>query len=223
MPMEPTAAIEVIAYNWVPPLARGQVRDLRARWALEEIGLPYRTRLFDVRNKPDALYALQPFGQVPAYCEGAVQLFECGAIALHIAEKDERLLPRDPIGRGRATSWLFAALNSIDPLVLSLIVARVHGEAKGWAAGARETIVPMLEARLQRLADALGGKDWLDTRFTVADLMMVATLRAINRDLVAMPEPIAAYVARGEARPAFQAALAAQFADFIPEEQELPA
>jgi glutathione S-transferase len=220
--MDANAPIEVTALAWVPPLARGQVRDLRVRWALEEAGLPYRTRLFDKRSQP-ACDIVQPWAQVPVYREGNVTMFECGAIALHIAEKSEALLPRDPAGRATAITWLFAALNSIDPMVQSLAIARFFGEEKGWADGMRETVVPLLERRLDLLSERLGDRDWLDGRFTVGDLMMVATLRTPRKGTLAMPQNLVDYIARGEARPAFQVAMAAHLGDFIPDEQSVPA
>jgi glutathione S-transferase len=222
MPMDANAAIEVTALAWVPPFARGQVRDLRVRWALEEAGLPYKTRLIDKREQPQGDTA-QPWGQVPVMREGDITMFECGAIALHIAEKSEALLPSDPGGRATAITWLFAALNSIDPMVQSLTVARIYGEEKGWASGLRETVVPLLEQRLAKLAARLGDKDWLDGRFTVGDLMMVATLRTPRKGTLNMPDNLIAYIERGEARPAFQAALAAHLADFMPDPESVPA
>lgn len=207
--------IEVTAFAWVPPFARGQVRDLRVRWALEEIGLPYRTRLLG-GERPAEYYREQPWGQVPAYREGDLQLFECGAIALHIAEKDERLLPRDPIGRGRAISWLFAALNSVDPQIGGLnVVTLFHADAE-WSAAATPVFRDGVMRRLTRLSDWLGDKEWLEDRFTVGDLIMVATLRSLAPEMLAeASESLVAYVARGEARPAFQRALAAQLGDFV--------
>jgi glutathione S-transferase len=163
---------QVTAFAWVPPFARGQVRDLRVRWALEELDRPYTVRLLSGPERPKNYFHEQPWGQVPAYREGDLRLFECGAIALHIAESDPegRLLPRDPV------------------------------------------------ARLGRLADWLGQKDWLEDRFSVGDLLMVATLRSIDdAELLGRHPTLAAYVARGEARPPFQRALAAQMADFVPD------
>jgi glutathione S-transferase len=223
MPAEPDTFIEIVAYDWVPAAARGHVRDLRVRWALEEVGLRYRTRLIDVQNKPTAYYAEQPFGQVPAYREGDIHLFECGAIALHIAEKDERLMPRDPAGRARAVSWLFCALNSIDPFLTGMSVIRFNSGDAPWQDEARAVIAKPLERRLALLADALGARSWLEDRFTVGDLMMVATLRSLSFGTLAVPAAISDYVARGEARPAFQAALAAQLADLKPDREGVPA
>ena len=215
MPIDPDAAIEVTAFGWVPDFARGQVRDLRVRWALEELGLPYRTRLL-MGERPASYYREQPWGQVPVYKEGDLQLFECGAIALHIAEKDEVLLPRDEVGRKRAIAWLFAALNSIDGPVMAYVSASFFHADKPWSAGASAAFGEQLSQRLARLGDWLGDKDWLEDRFTVGDLMMVATIRGpaiVER----APANVQAYVRRGEARPAFQRALTAQLADFASE------
>lgn len=223
MPVDPNAEIEVVAFEWVPPVARGRVRDLRVRWALEEVGLCYRTKLISAMKRPDWYFKVQPFGQVPAYHEGDVHLFECGAIALHIAEKDERLLPRDPAGRGRAITWLISALNSVDPMQQFCNVMFFHGRGMEWPNEARPVVDGLIKRRLELLAEALGDKEWLEGRFTVGDLMMVATLRDIDRERIPFPPSLAAYVARGEARPAFQAALAAQLADFIPDEEGVPA
>ena len=216
------AAIEVTAFAWVPPFARGQVRDLRVRWALEEIGLDYRTRLLDRRDGREDDDPGQPFGQVPVYREGGLTLFECGAIALHIAEKDERLLPREPHQRARAIAWLFAALNSIDPMMSAVIDIDLFSGGAQWGVLRRPAAVARLEERLERLAAALGDKVWLEDRFTVGDLMMIATLRNLKPGQVSMPQTLTAYVARGEARPAFQAALAAQMGDFAPDEEGVP-
>ena len=213
---------QVTAFAWVPPFARGQVRDLRVRWALEELDRPYTVRLLSGPARPQDYFLEQPWGQVPAYREGDLRLFECGAIALHIAESDpaenRRLLPRDPAARGRAISWLFAALNSVDPQIGALNLVDLFEPDSEWAKAARSAIVARLDARLGRLADWLGQKDWLEDRFSVGDLLMVATLRSIDdAELLGRHPTLAAYVARGQARPAFQRALAAQLADFVPD------
>ena len=213
---------EVTAFAWVPPFARGQVRDLRVRWALEELDRPYRVRLLAGPERPKDYFREQPWGQVPAYREGDIRLFECGAIALHIAEsdlaEDRRLLPRDPAQRGRAISWLFAALNSVDPQIGALNLVDLFEADSEWAKAARGAIVARLDVRLGRLADWIGQQDWLEDRFTVGDLLMVATLRSIDdAELLDRHPTLAAYVARGESRPAFQRALAAQLADFVPD------
>jgi glutathione S-transferase len=215
MPIDPDAAIEVTAFGWVPDFAKGQVRDLRVRWALEELGLSYRTRLL-MGERPASYYREQPWGQVPVYREGGIELFECGAIALHIAEKDQALLPLDEVGRKRAIAWLFAALNSIDGPVMAYVSAAFFHAEQPWSAGASAAFGEQLTQRLARLGDWLGDKEWLEERFTVGDLMMVATIR--GPDIVAKaPANVQNYVRRGEARPAFQRALAAQLADFAPE------
>lgn len=210
---------EVTAFAWVPPFARGQVRDLRVRWALEELGRPYRVRLLSGPERPKDYFREQPWGQVPAYREGDIRLFECGAIVLHIAESDpgQHLLPRDPVARGRAISWLFAALNSVDPQIGALTLVDVFEAGSDWATAARASIAARVDARLGRLADWLGQRDWLEDRFTVGDLLMVATLRSTDSETLGRHPTLAAYVGRGEARPAFQRALAAQLADFVPD------
>lgn len=219
MPVRPDAPIEISAYNWVPDFARGQVRDLRPRWALEEIGADYRVRLLDPRKERAADYLLaQPFGQVPAYWEGSLSLFESGSILIHLGEKDERLLPRDPDARKRATSWLIAALNSIEPTIAELGgIDMFHPDAE-WAIQRRPAVLKNVQRRLSQLSKWLGDKEWLEERFTIADLMMVTVLRILNHtDIVSGFGNLAAYVERGEKRPAFQAALKAQLGDFVTE------
>ena len=215
MPIDPAAPIEVTAFGWVPDFARGQVRDLRVRWALEELGLSYRTRLL-MGERPASYYREQPWGQVPVYKEGPLELFECGAIALHIAEKDHTLLPADEIGRKRAISWLFAALNSMDVAVMAYVSAAFFHAEEPWSAGASAAFGDHLAQRLSRLGDWLGDREWLEDRSTVGDLMMVATLRG-DAVVALAPDNVVAYIRRGEARPAFQRALAAQLADFVTE------
>ncbi|MFM5917477.1 MAG: glutathione S-transferase family protein [Novosphingobium sp.] len=215
MPIDPNASIEVTAFGWVPEFARGQVRDLRVRWALEELALPYRTRLL-MGERPAEYYREQPWGQVPVYKEGRVELFECGAIALHIAEKNDTLLPSDARGRSRAIAWLFAALNSIDGPAMAYVSAAFFNAGQPWSEGAAQAFGDHLTQRLARLGDWLGDKEWLEDRFTVGDLMMVATIRGPDV-LKHAPANVQAYVRRGEDRPAFQRALAAQLADFQPD------
>lgn len=215
MPIDPAASIEVTAFEWVPDFAKGQVRDLRVRWALEEAGRSYRTRLIGA-TRPEGYEREQPWSQVPVYKDGALELFECGAIALHIAESSEALLPRDPVQRARAIAWLFAALNSIDGPVMAYVSAAFFNADKDWSPGASEHFAQFLAARLARLGEWLGDKEWLEGEFTVGDLMMVATIR--GPDVLAhAPANLVAYVRRGESRPAFQRAVAAQLADFIAE------
>ena len=216
MPIDPNAAIEITAFNWVPDFAKGLVRDLRVRWALEEAGLPYRVRLLDATTqRPQDYFLEQPFGQVPVFVEGDLQMFESGAILLHLGERSEALLPRDPIGRARATCWLIAALNSIEPMMFELVNIDIFNAGQEWARLRRPEAERRIRERLQRLADWLGRKDYLEERFTVADLMMTTVLRNLRHTkLVAEYPNLAAYQARCEARPAFARALAAQLGDF---------
>lgn len=223
MPVDPNAAIEVSAYQWVPPQAKGFVKDMRVRWALEEIGLPYCERLFGGaggEKSPEHL-AVQPFGQVPAYREGNVRLFESGAILLHIGDKDERLLPQEAKARARAISWVFAALNSIEPFVQTLFLMGFVAEGKDWKEPAKDAVRPFAQMRLGQLSAALGEREWLEGNFTIGDLVMVDVLRAAPEDeLVAAHPNLAAYVARGMARPAFKVAIAAQLDAFARHEPE---
>lgn len=217
MPLDPNAEIEVTAFKWVPPMAKGFVKDMRVRWALEEIGLPYRERLIGgiFEDQPQEYLADQPFGQVPVYKDGGLTLFESGSILIHIGEKDERLLPRDAIGRGRAISWMIAALNSIEPALSALMLVGHAGAEKDWADDAKDAVRPFAEKRLAMLSNALCDREWLEDRFTIGDLIMIDVLRTAPEDeLVPAHANLAAYVERGTSRPAFKAAMAAQLAVF---------
>ncbi len=222
MSVDPSATIEISAFRWVPPFAAGLVRDLRIRWALEEIGRDYSVRLLDAMNpRPEEYFAEQPFGQVPVYRDSEVQLFESGAILIHLGMGDERLLPADTSGRMRGIAWLIAALNSVEPMFFELIGIDIFNAGQDWTRERRPQVVESIRARLKLLADALGDREWLEERFTIGDLMMVSVLRNLRHtDLVAEQPNLAAYVARGELRPAFQRALAGQlsvFEEFQPE------
>ena len=216
MPVDPNASAEITAFRWVPDFAAGLVRDLRIRWALEEIERPYRVRLLDALNpRPAEYFQEQPFGQVPAYRDDDVQLFESGAILIHLGLQDERLLPSDPNGRGRAIAWLVAALNSVEPSILQLVAVDIFNRGEEWTKERRPQIVEFLETRLRNLSDALGDKEWFEGRFTIGDLMVVAVLRQLRHtDIVSKFPNLAALVARAEARPAFKQALADQLAVF---------
>jgi len=209
--------ITISAFRWVPDFARGQVRDLRARWALEETGLPYRTRLLEQgdQDKPD-YRALQPFGQVPILEEDGLVLFESGAIVLYIGERSETLLPRDPHARARATQWLVAALNSIEPCVMDVASIDVFYMDQEWAKLRRPGAVEFVQRRLTALSGSLGDKPYLDgERFTAGDLMMATVLRILNHtDIVTNDRRLAAYLERCTARPAFKRALDSQIGDF---------
>lgn len=216
MPVDAKADIEVTAFAWVPDFAKGQVRDLRVRWALEEAGLCYRERLLDALNpRPEEYFQEQPFGQVPAYRDAAVQLFESGAIVLHIAERSPALLPHAPAGRARAIAWLIAALNSVEPRIMELaIIDFFHPEAE-WGRLRRPEVERMTRRRLEHLSAWLGDKDYLEGSFTAGDLMMATVLRGLRHtELVAEHKNLADYLARCQARPAFERALAAQLAAF---------
>jgi glutathione S-transferase len=208
--------ITVSAYTWVPPFARGLVRDMRVRWALEEAGVPYRTRLMDPRQpRPAEHRAIQPFGQVPTYEEDGLALFESGAIVLHIAAQSPVLFPADAAGRARATTWVLAALNSMEPPIQALAGIDLFYANEEWAKLRRPGAETAAKQRLSELAARLAGRDWLEDRFTVGDLMMTTVLRILRHtDLVAAEPALKAYVARNEARPAFQRAVSAQMADF---------
>jgi glutathione S-transferase len=209
--------ITISAFRWVPPFARGQVRDLRVRWALEEAGLPYRTRLLEQgdQDKPD-YRKLQPFGQVPILEENGVVLFETGAIVLHIGERSETLLPKDPAARARATQWLIAALNSIEPFVMNVALIDIFYPDQEWAKLRRPGAVEFLGRRLAALSNALGDKPYLDgDRFTAGDLMMSTVLRILRHtDIVTGDRRLGGYVERCTSRPSFQRALDGQLGDF---------
>lgn len=209
--------ITISAFRWVPEFARGQVRDLRVRWALEEAGLPYTTRLLEQgdQDKPD-YRQMQPFGQVPVFEEDGLVLFESGAVVLHIGERCETLLPRDAGARARATQWLIAALNSVEPHIMNVALIDLFYANEEWAKLRRPSAVQFLERRLAALSNALGDKPYLDgAQFTAGDLIMSAVLRILdNTDIVTRDKRLAAYVERCIARPAFERALKAQLADF---------
>jgi glutathione S-transferase len=209
--------ITISAFKWVPNFARGQVRDLRVRWALEEAGLSYRTRLLEQgdQDKPD-YRALQPFGQVPIFEEDGFFLFESGAIVLHIGERSEALLPKDPALRARATQWLIAALNSIEPFVMNVASIDLFYAEEEWAKLRRPGAVDFVKRRLSALSSSLGDKPYLDgDRFTAGDLMMTTVLRILKyTDIVTRDDRLAAYLERCTARAAFKRAFDAQVGDF---------
>jgi glutathione S-transferase len=209
--------ITISAFEAVPEFARGLVRDLRARWALEEAGLSYRTRLlkFGDQDKPD-YRALQPFGQVPIYEEDGLVLFESGAIVLHIGARSEVLLPKDAGARARATQWLIAALNSIEPFLMNVALIDLFYANEEWAKLRRPGAVDFAKRRLAGLSKSLGDKPYLDgDRFTAGDLMMTTVLRILKHtDIVTSDKRLAAYIDRCTARPAFKRALDAQVGDF---------
>jgi glutathione S-transferase len=201
----------------VPPFAQGFVRDLRVRWALEEAGIPYETTLIDREIQTSSNYrGWQPFGQVPAYKDEEVEMFESGAIVLHISEKSEALAPKDAAGRARVTTWVIAALNSIEPHVQNLVSLDVFHAGEAWTKERRPQVEAMLANRMAALSAWLDGKDYLETRFTAGDLIMATVLRELGDSGVLSQFPtVDAYRRRCQARPAFKRALDAQMADFV--------
>ncbi len=209
--------ITISAFGWVPDFARGQVRDLRVRWALEEAGLRYQTRLLKPGDQDKPEYrALQPFGQVPILEEDGFILFESGAIVLYIGERSETLLPKDPGARARATQWLVAALNSVEPFVMNVALIDLFYVNEEWAKLRRPGAVEFVRRRLSALSNALGKEPYLDgDRFTAGDLMMTTVLCILRHtDIVTSDRRLAAYIERCTARPAFKRALEAQLGDY---------
>ena len=221
MALNENAAIEITAFKLVPEFAQGVVRDLRVRWALEEAGLDYRARLLD-QERPAEYLLEQPFDQVPCFNDGKVRIFETGAIAQYLGEQSEVLLPRDPQGKYRAIQWTYAALNSVEPAVLNLLLIDIFYAGEEWAKLRRPGAADFAKLKLKRVSDWLGDKQWLEgDRFTIGDLLMVTVLRFLRHtDLVAGFPNLAAYQKRGEARPAFQRALADQLATYKQHEPE---
>ena len=215
MPLNPNAEIEVTGFNWVPDGPRGLVKDLRVRWALEEAGLDYRFRGIGL-ERPAGYRDDQPFEQVPCFSDGTVRIFESGAIVQYIGEQSEALLPRDPQQRIRAIQWSYAALSSIEPFVQFRTLLDSFWADNDWAAPAKPTFDQLARLRLGQLSERLGDKEWLEgSRFNIGDLIMVSVLRLADRgQLLGQTPNLAAYVKRGEARPAFQRALNDQLATY---------
>jgi len=215
MPIDPQASLTITGFDWVPDFARGYVRDLRPRWACEEIGLPYAERLISAVKRPQSHYADQPWGQVPVIDDGGIRLFESGAILLHLAQKHTGLLPDEPQQRADALSWLFAAFNSVEPMMFELGQVTLFAAGEPWAELRKPSLMAFIGERLDRLAAALGEREWLAGPFSIADIAMATVLReAGGTDLLDERPVLAAYLARATARPAFERALAAQLAAF---------
>ena len=207
----------ITAYDWVPDFAQGQVRDLRVRWALEEVGQPYDVRyLSQGEQKAPPHRACQPFGQVPTYELGDLTLFESGAIVQHIAETHQGLLPVDPAARARAIEWMFAALNTVEPPLSDYATATLFEGDEPWSKPRLPSVMARIDERFGELSQRLGDGPWLDgDAFTAGDLLMAAVLRMMRGDSALETYPnLAAYVARAEARPAFKRAYDAQMAGF---------
>jgi glutathione S-transferase len=209
-----TMTITITAFERSPDGGRGLARDTRVRWALEEVGQPYAVRLVSVRAmKEPAHLALHPFGQIPTYEEGDLALFETGAIVLHIAAHHAGLLPEDANARARAITWMFAAVNTVEPPILELGTAKLLEGDKPWHAERLPLVEDRVRSRLKQLADCLGDADWLDGAFNAGDLMMVSVLLRLQSSGILDEYPnLAAYMARGESRPAYKRAFAAQLA-----------
>jgi glutathione S-transferase len=208
--------IELTAFRWVPPFAQGYVRDLRVRWALEEAGLPYEVRLIDHEiQASDDYRRWQPFGQVPAYRDGAVDMFESGAIVLYIAARSEALAPSDAAGRARVTTWVVAALNSIEPQAQALVHLDAFHAGEAWTKERRPQAEAMVNERLAALSAWLGDKDHLEDRFTAGDLIMTTVLRElVDCGALGRFANLEAYRRRCEERPAFGRAMEGQMRTF---------
>jgi glutathione S-transferase len=207
-------SITITAFERSPDGGRGLARDTRVSWALEEVGQPYEVRLlsFAAMKAPEHL-ALHPFGQIPTYEEGALRLFETGAIVLHIGQRYAGLLPEDADARARAIAWMFAAVNTVEPPILDLSTARLFEADRSWSAERLPLVRDRVRGRLAQLSARLAGEAWLDGDFSAGDLMMASVLLRLRASGILDEYPnLSAYVARSEARPAYQRAFAAQLA-----------
>jgi glutathione S-transferase len=207
-----TMSITITAFERSPDGGQGLARDTRVRWALEEVGLPYEVRFLSFQAlKEPAHLALHPFGQIPTYEEGDIRLFETGAIVLHLAQHHRGLLPEGASARARAMGWLFAALNTVEPPILELVTAKIFEGDRPWTAERLPGVKERVRARLAQLTRYLGDAEWLEGGFSAGDLMMVSVLLRLRPSGMLAEHPsLAAYVARGEARPAYARAFAAQ-------------
>lgn len=221
--IDPDAEIEITAFEWVPGFARGFVRDLRPRWACEEAGIPYRERPISAVERPQWYFAEQPWGQVPAMRDGDIRLFESGATLLHLGEKSAALLPPSGQPRADAISWLFAAFNSVEPALFEFTNVTLFARDEEWAKLRRPSLEAFIARRLAPLEQRLSEREWLAGAFSIADIAMVTVLRALGGTAIMGEHPaVAGYVARGEARPAFEQALADQLAVFEAHPQPQP-
>jgi glutathione S-transferase len=210
--MNPT----ITAFESSPDRGQGLARDMRVRWAFEEVGQPYDVRLVSFKEmKQSAHRKLHPFGQIPTYEEGDLTLFESGAIIFHIADRHSGLLPDDANARARAIAWMFAALNTVEPPIVERSMAVLLERDKSWHAERLAIVEDRVQVRLSELSSRLGSADWLDDAFSAGDLLMVTVLRRLNGSGLLEKYPnLCAYIARGEARPAYKRAFDAQLAVF---------
>jgi glutathione S-transferase len=206
----------ITAFERSPDRGKGLARDMRVRWALEEVGQPYDVRLLSFKAmKEPAHLALHPFGQIPTYEEGDLALFESGAIVFHIAERHSGLLPDDANARARAIAWMFAALDTVEPPIFDRTLAKILERDEPWYEQRLRFLEDSIRKRLNGLSTRIGDADWLDGAFSAGDLLMVTVLRRLNGSGMLEDFPnLAAYVARGEARPAYKRAFEAQLAVF---------
>jgi len=204
----------ITAFERSPDGGKGLARDTRVRWALEEVGQPYEVRFVSfAAMKEPAHLALHPFGQIPTYEEGNLALFETGAIVFYIAEQHAGLMPEDANARVRAITWMFAALNTVEPPILDLVTARIFEANRSWSQERMPLVVERVRARLDQLSARLDDADWLDGAFSAGDLLMVSVLLRVRPSGILDEYPnLSAYLARAEARPAYQRAFAAQLA-----------
>jgi glutathione S-transferase len=211
---EENMSVVITAFERSPDGGMGLARDARVRWALEEVGQPYEVRLVSLQAREEPAHLrLHPFGLIPTYEEGDLVLFETGAIILHIAEQHAGLFPDDANGRARAITWMFAALNTVEPPILELVTAKIFEGDRPWAEERLPLVKDRIRDRLVQLSARLGAADWLDGEFSAGDLMMVSVLLRLRPSGLLDEFPtLAAYVARGEARPAYERAFAAQWA-----------
>lgn len=214
--------ITLTVFEASPDRGRGLARDMPVRWALEELGLAYAVRLvsFAAMKEPEHL-ARQPFGQIPSFEEDGLTLFESGAIVHHLAERHAGLLPADPAARARAVTWMFAAIGTVEPPIVEWAMARMLERDAPWFAERQPMLEERIRTRLAQFSDRLGDAEWLEGDFTAADLLMISVLRRLGRSPLLHAQPrVLAYIARGEARPAFQRAFAAQRAVFEDRQQQ---
>jgi len=206
----------ITAFESSPDRGRGLARDMRVRWALEEVGQPYDVRLVSFKAmKEPAHLRLNPFGQIPTYEEGDLALFESGAIVFHIAERHAWLLPVEAMARARAIAWMFAAVSTVEPPIVERSMATLVERDKPWHAERLKMLDDRVRVRLKELSNHLGAADWLDGAFSAADIMMVHAVRRLEGSgLLEEHANIAAYIARGQARAAYKRAFAAQLAVF---------
>ncbi len=204
----------ITAFERSPDGGKGLARDTRVRWALEEVGRPYKVRLVSfLAMKEPAHLALHPFGQIPTFEENDLALFETGSIVFHIAERHAGLLPDDPNARARAITWMFAAVNTVEPPILELVTAKILEGDKPWSKERLPLVADRIRNRLDQLSSRLGAAEWLDGAFSAGDLMTVSVLLRLKSSSMLDEYPnLAAYVARGEARPAYKRAFDAQLA-----------